>query len=76
MRKLEGSLASLRSAAREHAEERRRQGGARADGLRLGRSRDAGVSLVAAAPKATWFRFVNRAIARLRLIGRKLLRAR
>jgi hypothetical protein len=69
MRKLESSLASLRSAARERAAQRRPQG----DG-QIGPANDS--EALVAAPKAARFGFLNRAVARLRAIGRRLLGTR
>lgn len=76
MRKLESSLASLRSAARERATQHRRQAGGRSNVLPVsfGRWGDAtpDESDAVAAPRAARFRFLNRAVARLRAFGRKL----
>ncbi len=76
MRKLESSLASLRSAARERATQHRRQAGGRSNVLpvRFGRwgagaSDESGAGV---APRAARFGFLNRAVARLRALGRTL----
>jgi hypothetical protein len=81
MRKLESSLTSLRSAARERAAQHRRQAGGGIKVLPVsGGGWGAGPpdesEPLVAAPWAARFGFVNRAVARLRALGRKLLRTR
>jgi hypothetical protein len=77
MRKLEGALASLRGAAREHAARPRRHGGGETDVRRAAAGRSAsGSEPLVGERNRTRFSVVSRAIARLRAISRKWLRTR
>jgi hypothetical protein len=79
MRKLDASLASLRSAAREYARQRQ-EGGSQLEVLQVTgtwrRVRPDESESPNVAPQEARFALLNRVVTRLRLIGRKLLSTR